>query len=84
LERVRTQSKSWGRVLELSGEALAGKPIERLAIVHVDALAAARQFEGQLRQALSYSGDILYAELTPGLSVHSGSGLVGACFVVGQ
>ena len=36
LERVRTQSKSWGRVLELSSEALSGKTIERLAIVHVD------------------------------------------------
>ena len=84
LERVRTQSKSWGRVLELSSEALSGKPIERLAIVHVDALPAARKFEPQLRQALRYNGEILYADLTPGLSVHSGSGLVGACFVVGQ
>jgi DegV family protein with EDD domain len=84
LERVRTQSKSWARVIELTNQAVAGKPIEQLAIVHVDALQAARQFEGQLRQGLGYQGEILYAELTPGLSVHSGTGLVGAAVVVGR
>ena len=82
LERVRTQSKSWARVIEL-GEPLAGKAHRAARHCTCDALAAARQFEGQLRQALSYQGEILYAELTPGLSVHSGAGLVGRCFCSG-
>ena len=84
LERVRTQRKSWDRVIELARETAGGKPIERLSIVHVAALDDARRFEEQLRQGLDYRGEILYAELTPGLSVHSGAGLVGVVFMVAR
>jgi DegV family protein with EDD domain len=84
LERVRTQGKSWERVLELSVQAAAGRPLERVSIFHVAALESARQFESLLRQRLDYSGEILYAEVTPGLSVHSGAGMVGVAFMVGK
>jgi DegV family protein with EDD domain len=82
LERVRTQKKSWGRIVELTVAAAAGCEIEYMAIGHVQALNEARQLETLLRSYLPCPDEILYTELTPGLSVHSGAGLVGICVVV--
>ncbi|MEA3439384.1 MAG: DegV family protein [Chloroflexota bacterium] len=82
LERVRTQRKSWARVIELVQETSADHTFEQLAIVHVRAPDDARQFQQQLCSQIACPGDVMTAELTPGLSVHSGAGLVGAAFVV--
>jgi len=82
LERVRTQSKAFSRVIELASGAANGKKIEHLCLLHVNALDSAQQFEAQLRQSLVFPPDSLYIELNPGLSIHSGAGLVGVCFVV--
>lgn len=84
LERVRTQKKAWDRTIELAVQATDGLSIEKLAIVHVDALEEARQFEAKLQVGLQCPEEIIYAELTPGLSVHSGAGLVGVAFVTGD
>jgi len=81
LERVRTQGKAFERVIELTVEGAAGKSIERMAIIHVTAAEAARQFEAQLRTSMDCPQDILLAEMSAGLSVHSGAGLVGVSFV---
>jgi DegV family protein with EDD domain len=84
LERVRTQSKAFERVIELAAQTTNGRRIQRLSIVHVNALESAHAFEAQLRKNLTYPPDVLFAELTPGLSIHSGAGLVGVCFVTGD
>ena len=84
LERVRTQKKAWALTIDLANQAQAGRSIERMAIVHVDALEEARQFEGKLHASLQCPEEILYADLSPGLSVHSGAGLVGVAFVTGE
>lgn len=83
LERVRTQKKAWTRVMDLTAEALGGQPIEQMAIVHASALEDARQFEGLVRDQLSCPSEVFMAELSPGLSVHSGAGLVGLVAVAG-
>jgi len=83
LERVRTRRKAWSRVIELTDQALAGRNIERLAVLHVDAQAEARLFEEQLRASLPCPDEMVFAELTPGLSVHSGAGLIGVTAVAG-
>jgi DegV family protein with EDD domain len=82
LERVRTQNKSWERVVELAVEKAAGNLIEQMAIVHVCAPEAAKKLEELLRFYLPCPDEILHTELTPGLSIHSGAGLVGVGMVI--
>jgi DegV family protein with EDD domain len=84
LERVRTRKKAWSRVIELTEQALAGRPVERMALIHVDVEEEARNFGEQLRASLPCPETMITAELTPGLSVHSGAGLVGVTFVAGS
>ena len=84
LERVRILRKAYARAIELCVEAINSRPVERVGIVHVRAEDEARRFNEQFKQAVNYSGEVLYAELTPGLSVHTGAGLVGACCVVAE
>jgi DegV family protein with EDD domain len=84
LERVRTRRKAWSRVIELTEADLTGCPAERMAVVHVDALTEARQFEEQLRARLVCPETIITAELTPGLSVHTGAGVVGVAAVAAR
>lgn len=82
LEKVRTQGKAWARVIELMEQAIGDRPVERMAIFHVVAAEQARQFEQLLRQRVSCPDEIWYAELTPGLSVHSGPGTLGVAAVL--
>ncbi len=81
LERTRTQRKAWARLLSLTAESMGRQPVEHMGIVHVDAREAALEFEAQLRINLPTPDEILLAELSPGLSVHTGTGLVGVAFV---
>ena len=82
LERVRTQKKAWERVIELSARKAGEREIEKMCILHVNAPQMARQFEDEIRSRMQCPNEILFAEVTPGLSVHSGAGMVGTVFVV--
>jgi DegV family protein with EDD domain len=77
VERVRSRRRALARVLDLTTEALAGRPLERLAVQHVACPEEALAFKEQLCAAVPCPGEIVVAEFTPGLSVHTGSGLIG-------
>ena len=83
LEKVRTRSRALARVIELAGEAAAGQPIARLAVLHVNAPEEARAFEAQIRAALPCPQEIVIAEMSAGLSVHTGAGMLGVALVTG-
>ncbi|MCJ7717746.1 MAG: DegV family protein, partial [Anaerolineales bacterium] len=80
LEKVRTRKKAWSRVLELTEAALGEGEIEDIFILHVAAKKDADEFEKLLREAIPCPDVIPLTELTPGLSVHTGAGLVGVAF----
>ncbi len=81
LERVRTQRRAWNRMVELVQAAKGDKAIEKMALVHVDAGEDMKAFGQFLCGQLDCPDQILEAELTPGLSVHAGAGVVGVAFV---
>lgn len=84
LERVRTQKKAWRRVIELAVQAAGERPVESIAILHINALGAARQFQAQLCAQLPCPQEMMVAELTPGLSIFGGSGFIGVTLVVSE
>ena len=81
LERVRTKTKAWERLIQLVEEVTADKVILRMGIVHVAVEDEARKFQSMLYERLECPPTVTMAELTPGLSVHSGAGLVGVALV---
>jgi DegV family protein with EDD domain len=81
LEKVRTRSRVLARVVELAGEAMAGQPIRQMAVLNVAARDEAVAFEAQLRAALPCPETIIHADLTAGLSVHTGAGMLGVVVV---
>jgi len=80
LEKVRTRKKAWSRVLELTATALGDDEIENVFILQVAAKQEAGEFEKMLRETVPCPEVIPLTELTPGLSVHTGAGLVGVAF----
>ena len=84
LERVRTRKRAWSRLIALVAEAARGKPIEQMALLHVNAEDEAMAFGEELRVSVPCPEATIVAPLTPGLSVHSGAGLVGVTIVVAE
>lgn len=77
LERVRTRKKAIERLFALTHASLDGTGIERVAVIHVNNPEGASDLQKQIRAEFDYSGEVITAEFTPGLSVHAGTGVVG-------
>jgi len=83
LDKVRTRKRAWAKLVELTEATLGGRPMEKLALLHVNAREEVLAFGEMLRQTVPYAGEPLVCELTPGLSVHTGAGMIGLVLVVG-
>ena len=81
LEKVRTHNTAMTRLVDLIVTSVGNKTIERIAIYHINNLADAMLLETHLQQQLKLPAEVLITEFTPGLSVHAGSGMVGAVFL---
>ncbi|MCU0519870.1 MAG: DegV family protein [Anaerolineae bacterium] len=84
LEKVRTQKKAWARVAELAATGLNGRPAEQVAILHVSASEEAKRFEAYLRTVIACPPDVIHADFTAGLSVHTGPGMIGVVAVAAE
>jgi len=84
LERVRTQKKSWARVVELCVDSIGDRQIERMAMIHITASEDAGELESLLRAELDCPEEIMRVELNPGLAIHAGAGLAGVVFTTGK
>jgi fatty acid-binding protein DegV len=84
LERVRTAKKATARVVELTAAAVGDGRVERMGIVQVRAMEDARRFQAQLCAEIDCPADPIVTDLSAGLSVHAGAGLVGVAVVVSR
>jgi DegV family protein with EDD domain len=84
LEKIRTQSKCWNRTIELVIERAAGRKIEKMSILNVKCPESAKQFETLIRAAVPCPDEITQAGVNPGLSVHTGAGMVAVVFTVAK
>ena len=84
LEKVRTQKKAWQRMIELAKSSLNHRNVAEMAILHVAAEDTAHEFEQLLRKEVDCPKEFILSSLTPGLSVHTGAGLVGISFVAAE
>jgi fatty acid-binding protein DegV len=84
LEKVRTSRRATVRVVELAAEALGNRSMERLALVHVNALDEVRELGEQLGSRVSLPDEVIEADLGPGLSIHGGTGMIGFAFVAAE
>lgn len=81
LEKVRTRKAAMDRLVELLIKAVGGKPIERICFVHVLNLEDAEFLKSKLASQLKLPDEVEFFDFGPGVSVHTGVGLVG-CFIL--
>ncbi len=81
LEKVRTRKAAMNRLVELLIKAVGDKPIERICFVHVLNLEDAEFLKSKLASQLQLPDEVEFFDFGPGVSVHTGVGLVG-CFIL--
>ena len=75
LERVRTKSKAMAKLIQLTTDKAAGKPVH-VGIIHADAFDDAKKLQGQLQSQLDCKQAEIY-EISPVIGTHVGPGTVG-------
>ncbi len=80
IERIRTKSKAYDRILELLGEQVKGKSNIRLASLHAN---AAEDGKALLERAAKQCDAVesLFTEVSPVVGTHTGPGTVGIAYM---
>ena len=81
LEKVRTWRKAKQRLIELALESSQGSEVERIGLIHVNNEAGVMALYDMIKEVLPISAEPIVADFTPGLSVHTGSGVIGFVMV---
>ncbi|QRN83388.1 DegV family protein [Chloroflexota bacterium] len=83
LERVRTSKKAHDRLIDLIGDNVYGKtPINMMGVVGANAEKSAKHLLDKIETRFS-PREIMVANLSPVIGVHTGPGTVGVGFVAG-
>ena len=82
LEKVRTWRKAKRRLVDLAVENAKGAVIERVGLIHVNNEVGVLALYDELKAALNITLDPILTEFTPGLSVHTGSGVIAFAMVL--
>ncbi len=77
LEKIRTMKKAQKRLIELAQSSVADKNILQVGFIHVNNLTGAKNLYDDLCEVFPCQADPIFAEFTPGLSVHAGAGVIG-------
>jgi DegV family protein with EDD domain len=81
LEKIRTQRLAWERLITLTEAAAGGKLLEQVAFMHVAAPEDCARFIELFKQRVTLPPNPITVELTPGLSVHTGAGMVAVVII---
>ncbi|MBI3362821.1 MAG: DegV family protein [Chloroflexi bacterium] len=73
----RTQKAALERVLAMTKEKMANHHLQRLAVVHGNTEAKAKEWAKEATAALGFSGEPYVVDFGPALAVHFGPGLLG-------
>lgn len=83
IEKVRTKSKAYGRVLEILEERIGGQPNIKLATLHANAEMDARDLLEKASQMLK-PDETIFTSVSPVIGTHAGPGTVGLAFMAGM
>ena len=82
LEKVRTWKKAKQRLVELGVSNAKDAAVERVGLIHVNNQEGVLALYEDLKAALGISLDPMVTEFTPGLSVHTGAGVIAYVLVL--
>src|SRR5450759_2326405 len=80
IERVRTRSKAFARLLDLVSQRVKGHSPLRLGILDADARVQAQQLVEQA-QTLFHPDEIIQSDVSPVIGAHTGPGTVGIAYL---
>lgn len=82
LEKVRTRKAAIDRLVELAMEITKGKTVERACMLHVRNPEDAAYWEAEMRKKIELPKDMPLYSFGPGLSVHTGAGMIGVVILL--
>ena len=83
VERIRTKAKAVERLIEIVGEQTAGKSPVRVATLHANAEAEAREILSRVAN-LTNATESVFTSVSPVVGTHTGPGTVGIAYMAGM